>query len=49
MYPDSGYKMTHAQPVCTGRFSRGQGPGDEAMIYYGNMIIINSYICLLHS
>ena len=31
MYPDSGYKMTHAQSVCTRPFSRGEGPGDEAM------------------
>ena len=30
MYPDSGYKMTHAQSVCTRPFSRGEGPGDEA-------------------
>ena len=30
MYPDSGYKTTHAQSVCTGPFSRGEGPGDEA-------------------
>ena len=30
MYPDSGYKMTHAQSVCTGPFSRGEGSGDEA-------------------
>ena len=27
MYPDSGYKMTHAQSVCTGPFSRGRGLG----------------------
>ena len=31
MYPDSGYKTTHAQSVCTRPFSRGEGPGDEAM------------------
>ena len=31
MYPDSGYKMTHAQSVCTRPFSRGEGPGDEAI------------------
>ena len=30
MYPDSGYKTTHAQSVCTRPFSRGEGPGDEA-------------------
>ena len=30
MCPDSGYKMTHAQSVCIGPFSRGEGPGDEA-------------------
>ena len=30
MYPDSGYKTTHAQSVCTWPFSRGEGPGDEA-------------------
>ena len=30
MYPDSGYKMTHAQSVCTRPFSQGEGPGDEA-------------------
>ena len=30
MYPDSRYKTTHAQSVCTGPFSRGEGPGDEA-------------------
>ena len=37
MYPDSGYKTTHAQSVCTRPFSRGGGgggggggPGDEA-------------------
>ena len=33
MYPDSGYKTTHAQSVCTGPFSRGEGPGDEATVY----------------
>ena len=32
MYPDSGYKTTHAQSVCTRPFSRGEGPGDEASI-----------------
>ena len=31
MYPDSGYKMTHAHSVCTRPFSRGEGPGDEAI------------------
>ena len=31
MYPDSGYKTTHAQSVCTRPFSRGEGPGDEAI------------------
>ena len=30
MYQDSGYKMTHAQSVCTRPFSRGEGPGDKA-------------------
>ena len=30
MYPDSGYKMTHAQSVYTRPFSRGEGAGDEA-------------------
>ena len=34
MYPDSGYKTTHAQSVCTGPFSRGEGPGDEANVIY---------------
>ena len=33
MYPDSGYKMTHAQSVCTRPFSRGEGPGDEATVH----------------
>ena len=33
MYPDSGYKTTHAQSVCTRPFSRGEGPGDEAIFY----------------
>ena len=32
MYPDSGYKTTHAQSVCTRPFSRGEGPGDEAKV-----------------
>ena len=32
MYPDSGYKTTHAQSVCTRPFSRGEGPGDEAIL-----------------
>ena len=32
MYPDSGYKTTHAQSVCTRPFSRGEGPGDEAKL-----------------
>ena len=32
MYPDSGYKTTHAQSVCTRPFSRGEGPGDEASL-----------------
>ena len=31
MYPDSGYKLAHAQSVCTRPFSpRWEGPGDEA-------------------
>ena len=31
MYPDSGYKLAHAQSVCTRPFSpRREGPGDEA-------------------
>ena len=31
MYPDSGYKLAHAQSVCTSPFSpRWEGPGDEA-------------------
>ena len=34
MYPDSGYKTTHAQSVCTRPFSRGEGPGDEARVRY---------------
>ena len=34
MYPDSGYKTTHAQSVCTRPFSRGEGPGDEAKRVY---------------
>ena len=34
MYPDSGYKTTHAQSVCTRPFSRGEGPGDEATLYH---------------
>ena len=34
MYPDSGYKTTHAQSVCTRPFSRGEGPGDEASQKY---------------
>ena len=30
MYPDSGYKLAHAQSVCTRPFSpRWEGPGDE--------------------
>ena len=35
MYPDSGYKTTHAQSVCTRPFSRGEGPGDEASVMFG--------------
>ena len=32
MYPDIGYKLAHAQSVCTGPFfPRREGPGDEAM------------------
>ena len=34
MYPDSGYKTTHAQSVCTRPFSRGEGPGDEASTHH---------------
>ena len=31
MYPDSRYKLAHAQLVCTRPFSPGrEGPGDEA-------------------
>ena len=31
MYPDSGYKLAHAQSVCTRPFSpRWERPGDEA-------------------
>ena len=31
MYPDSWYKLAHAQSVCTRPFSpRREGPGDEA-------------------
>ena len=31
MYPDSGYKLAHAQSVCTRPFSpHWEGPGDEA-------------------
>ena len=34
MYPDSGYKLAHAQSVCTRPFSpRWEGPGDEARSY----------------
>ena len=40
MYPDSGYKTTHAQSVCTGPFSRGEGPGDEATCYSKSKSII---------
>ena len=33
MYPDSGYKLAHAQSVCTRPFSpRWEGPGDEASL-----------------
>ena len=33
MYPDSGYKLAHAQSVCTRPFSpRWEGPGDEARV-----------------
>ena len=33
MYPDSGYKLAHAQSVCTRPFSpRWEGPGDEATL-----------------
>ena len=33
MYPDSGYKLPHAQLVCTRPFSpRWEGPGDEAIV-----------------
>ena len=35
MYPDSGYKLAHAQSVCTRPFSpRWEGPGDEASMHY---------------
>ena len=34
MYPDSRYKLAHAQSVCTRPFSpRREGPGDEAKVY----------------
>ena len=33
MYPDSGYKMMHAQSVCTRPFSRKGEPGDELVIH----------------
>ena len=37
MYPDSGYKLAHAQSVCTRPFSpRWEGPGDEAILWYTN-------------
>ena len=39
MYPDSGYKMTHAQSVCTRPFSRGEGPGDEATFEHVQIIV----------
>ena len=33
MYPDSGYKLAHAQSVCTRPFSpRREGLGDEASL-----------------
>jgi hypothetical protein len=33
MYPDSGYKLAHAQLVCTRPFSlHWEGPGDEATV-----------------
>ena len=35
MYPDSGYKLAHAQSVCTRPFSpHWEGPGDEANSSY---------------
>ena len=43
MYPDSGYKTTHAQSVCTRPFSRGEGPGDEA----STVTLNTSCYCLL--
>ena len=33
MYPDSGYKMTHAQSVCTRPFSRGGGGGGGTRLF----------------
>ena len=33
MYPDSGYKLAHAQSVCTRPFSPRWEPGDETSTY----------------
>ena len=47
MYPDSGYKLAHAQSVCTRPFSpRWEGPGDEAKkTRIANIHPYPSYVC----
>ena len=54
MYPDSGYKTTHAQSVCTRPFSRGEGPGDEASTVFDHshthiIIYAHAHACGYHS
>ena len=46
MYPDSGYKLAHAQSVCTGPFfPRWEGPGDEASALVGGRVPHTRTIC----
>ena len=42
MYQDSGYKLAHAQSVCTRPFSlHREGPGDEAITDWHYLVAVN--------
>ena len=50
MYPDSGYKLAHAQSVCTRPFSpRWEGPGDEAKLSGSLIGAVSKFVLRLRS